>query len=188
MLIRHRLSQFVNPVFESAAALFTPELVVPRHQNILAVLGTPAGKILHAGSNLVTNAGDEHYAERGAGEVPSIDFAAGGLRLGSAATPPAKGDTDVTTFIAATGKAESATYPKTNDADADNTGSGVDIVTWLFEYAKADFSAASIAEGAIVNNTTTPTSALTHFLFGAAFAKTVDDTLKVFVNHEFLGS
>ena len=188
MLIRHRLNQFINPAFVSARLLFVDGLMVPKHRNVLAVLIGPDGRRLHAGSNIVTNAGDEHYAERGAGETPSIAFASGGLRLGSAATAPAKTDTDVTTFIASTAKALSATYPKTNDADSDNTGSGVDIVTWLFEYGKPDFNANGIAEGAIVNNTTTPTAALTHFLFGAAFNKTADDTLKVFVNHEFLGS
>jgi hypothetical protein len=44
-----------------------------------------------------------------------------------------------------------------------------------------------IIEGAIVDDRTTPTAALTHFLFAASFNKTSSDTLKVFVNHTMNG-
>jgi hypothetical protein len=66
------------------------------------------------GKNIVTNGGDLYYAQKSVGETPTNDFTAGGLRLGSDNTAPAKGDTDVTTFIASTGKAEKSGYPKTN--------------------------------------------------------------------------
>jgi hypothetical protein len=139
------------------------------------------------GLNIVTDDGDIYYAQMAAGETPDDDFAAGGLRLGSATTAPTKADDDVTTFLATSGHAVDATYPQTADADTDNTGDGPNVVTWRFSYTTAEGNVAGIDEGAIVDNTTTPTAALTHFLFAAEFSKTSSDTLKVFVNHEFTG-
>ena len=75
----------------------------------------------------------------------------------------------------------------TNDSDGDNTGSGVDIVSWRYSYLTTEGNVSGIIEGAIVDDDTTPTGALTHFLFAASFNKTSSDTLKVFVNHEFAG-
>lgn len=139
------------------------------------------------GLNIVTDDGDTYYAQVAAGETPDDDFAAGGLRLGDDNTAPTKSDTDVTNFLAGTGHAIDGTYPQTDDQDGDNTGAGVDIVTWLFSYTTAQGNATGIIEGAIVDNTTTPTAALTHFLFAASFDKTASDTLKVFVNHTMNG-
>lgn len=137
--------------------------------------------------NIVTNEGDKYYAQMAMGETPDTDFTAGGLRLGTGTTAPAKTDSDVTTFISGSGKAVKSGYPKTADDDADNTGDGVDIATWTFEYLTSEANAVDIAEGAIVNNITTPTAALSHFLFATPFTKTSSDTLKVIVNHQFNG-
>lgn len=144
-------------------------------------------EIVIPGLNIVTNDGDTYYAQVAAGEAPDDDFTAGGLRLGDDNTAPTKTDTDVTNFLAGTGHAEDATYPQTNDGDGDNSGAGVDIVTWRFSYTTGEGNANGIIEGAIVDNTTTPTAALTHFLFAASFNKTSSDTLKVFVNHTMNG-
>lgn len=156
----------------------------------LAVVLGPDGKILEVveGKNLVTNEGDLYYAQMAAGETPDTDFTAGGLRLGTDNTAPTKSDTDVTTFISGSGKAVSATYPKTNDSDADNTGAATDTVSWKFSYSTSDFNASGIIEGAIVDNITSPTKALCHFLFASSFTKSATNTLIVFVNHNFLGS
>jgi hypothetical protein len=145
-------------------------------------------KIIH-GVNIVTNDGDTYYAQSACGETPDDDFdaAAGGLRLGSDNTTPTKTDTDVTTFLAGSGHALDATYEQTDDQDSDNTGAGVDIVTWRYSYLTSEGNVSGIIEGAIVDNRTTPTAALTHFLFAASFNKTSSDTLKVFVNHTFNG-
>lgn len=137
--------------------------------------------------NIVTNAGDLYYAQMAMGETPDVDFTAGGLRLGTGTTAVGKTDTDVTTFVTGSGKAVKNTYPMTDDQDADNTGAGADIATWTFEYLTSEANSEDIAEGAIVNNTTTPTAALSHFLFAAPFTKTSSDTLKVIVNHQFNG-
>ena len=143
--------------------------------------------ILIPGKNIVTNEGDLFYAQKAMGETPTTNFLTGGLRLGTGTTSPAKTDTDVTTLVASSGKAITSGYPKTNDSDADNTGKGTDVATWKFDYATSEVNVSGIAEGAIVDNTTTPTKALSHFLFGASFSKTSSNTLTVYVNHTFNG-
>lgn len=145
-------------------------------------------KLTIRGRNIVTNDGDLYYAQMAVGDTPTNDFTAGGLRLGTNTTNPTKTSTDVGTFEASTGKAESAGYPKVNDQDANNSGAGTDIVTWMYEYTAGDFTEAAVNEGAIVDNVTTPTAALCHFEFAAPFAITATDALTVFVNHEFLGA
>lgn len=137
------------------------------------------------GSNIVTNDGDQYYAEAAVGS-PSV-FSVAGMRLGTGTSAVSKSDTDVTTFLSGSGKATKSGYPKTNDNDSDNTGAGVKVVTWTHEYATSEGNGSSIAEGAIVDSISSPTKALTHFLFAAAFNKTSSDTLKVIVNHSFAG-
>lgn len=141
------------------------------------------------GMNIVTNDGDVWYAQRAAGETVTDDFlaASAGFRLGTSNTAPTKTDTDVTTEDSAGRKAVDATYPQTDDADGDNTGAGVDILTWRVSYTTAEAIITGIQEGAIVDDRTTPTAALTHFLFAASFNKTGTDTLKVSVNHQLNG-
>ena len=149
---------------------------------------SPAKSITPA-LNLVTNDGDVYYAQSAGGETPTDDFdgSGAGLRHGSDNTAATKTDTDVTTFLSGTGLVCDATYPTTADADSDNTGAGTDILTWRYSYGTSDGNATGIYEGAIVDDRTTPTAALTHYVYAASFDKTSSDTLKVFVNHEFLG-
>lgn len=156
---------------------------------ILAVLRDPllGRELVIPGLNIVTNDGDVYYAQLGASEAATNDFAAGGLRLGDDNTAPTKTDTDVTNFLAGTGHAVDGTYPQSNDGDGDNSGAGTDVTTYRYSYTTAQGNATGIIEGAIVDNTTTPTVALTHFLFAASFNKTASDTLKVFVNHTMNG-
>jgi hypothetical protein len=139
--------------------------------------------------NIVTNAGDEYYAERGANEAVTNAFDS--MSLGtSASSPPAKAnDSDDLTEIASTNKLVKATYPLTNDGDADNTGAGVDVVTWTFEWAAGDFNNGAITDAIIlVGAKGAAEPILTHFEFtGGSFAKTATDTLKVIVNHTFNG-
>ena len=126
-----------------------------------------------------------YYAQKIVGTTLTKDFAgaSSGLRLGSGSTAPAKTDTNVTTFVTGASIAVVATYPKVNDADADNTGAGTDIVTWRYDFTTSQGNGTGYAEGAIADDKTTPTAVLTHFLFAAAFDKTSSDTLKVIVNH-----
>jgi len=135
-------------------------------------------------ANIVTNDGDIYYAT---GAVGTQSWAVAGMRLGTGTTPPVKTATDLTTFLAGSGKAVDATYPKVVDDDTDNTGDGADVVSWRVSYATGEGNGPGIAELALVDNITTPTKALCHALFGVAFTKTSSDTLKVFVNHTMNG-
>jgi len=157
-----------------------------KKNNIVAILnrGIFPHKIVY-GKNLVTNDGDKYYAQSGAGETPSTAYV--GMRLGTSSTPATKTDDDVTTENGAGRHTTDATYPKTDDPDSDNTGAGIDIVSWRSSYALAEGNIVDIVEGAIVDSLTAPTSALCHWIFAAAFTKTSNDTLKVFVNHTFNG-
>jgi len=159
-----------------------------KKSNVVAVLRNKNSLIpsVSYGKNIVTDVGDVYYAKLSAGETPTPASWAG-FRLGTSTTPVTKADTDVNTEDSNGRKAIDAGYPLTNDSDPDNTGSGADIVTWRVSYTKAEAVINNIAEGAIVDSLTTPTSALAHWLFSTPFSKTADDTLKVFVNHRFNG-
>lgn len=197
MLIRESqrsLAGFANRVWKSAAGLWFPDqdLFVPRRRNVLAVLDGPRGRIALAARNIVTNVGDVYYAQAAAGETVTNDFDR--LSLSSVDFSPSPGKAsdagDLASVISGATSAFEATYPKTNDGDSDNTGAGTDIVTWLAAYGKADFNDADIEDGCIhVNGATFGSGSdplLTAFSM-TSFAKTADDTLKVFVNHEMAG-
>lgn len=189
MLIRSSVPGFAHRVYITAASLIVPmfDAFVPRHRNVLAVLGKPDGRFLIPASNIVTNAGDVHYAQRGAGESPTNAF--GISELASAGTPGKAANRSTFTVIGSTQKAHAGGYPKTDDDDADNTGADTDIVSFLASYAKADFNHAAITHGIITNATPGASEPiLTGYAFASAFEKTADDTLKVFVNHDFTGS
>lgn len=161
--------------------LVNGKLAVP---NVLAILeNIHTGKKRYVlGSNIVTNSGDQHFASLAAAE--SEPFPVSGSRLGTGTTTPVKaGTTDVTTFLAGSGLAVDATYPKTNDDDSDNsTDASGDVVTYRMSYNAASFSGDDIAEMAMVNDVLSPTKALNHALFAATFNKTLSDTLKLIVN------
>jgi len=156
-----------------------------RRCNGFALLEGPGKRRIIGLSNIVTNAGDQYYAEAAVG-APSWTVA--GMRLGTGVAAATKADTDVTTFIAGSGKAVDASYPMTNDTDPDNAaGKGINIVSWRVSHATTEGNGNNIAELALVDNITTPTKALTHALFAALFNKTSSDTLKTFVNHTMNG-
>ena len=144
--------------------------------------------------NIVTDAGDEYYAEAGAqhgGESVTIPYDSMSLGTAASSAPGKANDWSDITEIASTNKLVKATYPKTNDTgDADNTGDGVDVVTWTFEWAGADFNSVVITDGVILEGAGAASEPLlTHFEFtGGVFTKGATDTLKVIVNHTFLGS
>ncbi len=146
-------------------------------------------RTIHRAHNIVTDAGDVHYAERGAAETPTDAFDS--MSLGTAASGvPAKGNNwSDFTEIASTNKLVKATYPLTNDGDADNTGAATDVVTWTFEWATTDFNSTVITDAVILVGTGAGTEPLlTHFEFtGGVFTKTATDTLKVIVNHNMNG-
>lgn len=177
-------------------------LFLPRHMNILAVLETPNGSLLMPAANIVTDAGDTYYAERGAAQAPGTMF--GSHALGTGATAPfAKSGApslygNLTGAIAGSIKATDASYPRTADPDTDNTGAGAKVTTWRCSYGKLDFSSVTpITHGLVTIATGNPNTVgspvsgsalLTGYQFAASFTKSTDDTLKLFINHTFLGS
>ncbi len=146
------------------------------------------------GINLVGNEGDKFYAQAAASESPTNDFtdASGRQELGNGAQgTPGKTDTysALITPVTASRKIIDATYPKTNDGDADNTGAAVDTDSWLTSWTKADFNAVGITGGVVHDAAASPIagSVLLTYWTISAFNKTADDTLKIFINHNFLG-
>lgn len=159
--------------------------------HVIAVLRNEKTGLIrvHHTRNIITDAGDTYYAQRAAGEAVTNAFDTLWLGNTNASTPSKTSDSDDITFIAGSAKLVKTGYPLTDDADADNTGAGVDVVTWTFEYAAGDFNDADIADGMIgVGAHGAAEPALTHFEFsGGAFEKTASDTLKVIINHTFNG-
>ena len=141
--------------------------------------------IIIPGKNRITTDGEVYYTEMVAGSALTTDFGAAtaGLHLGSSATTTTVSDTDVNSEIQAGRKALTSGYPTYADDDADNRGAGASVYSWLYEYNRENLVASGIIEGAIVDDLLSPTKALCHFLFGARFGITPDDSIKLFVNH-----
>lgn len=190
MLIRSRDSRpgLITKVLRSAAGIWFPEYdhLVPKHRNVLSVLGTPHGSRIIPASNIVTDAGDIHYAQRAVSEALTNAFTT--HYVATAGTPGKAAILSSFTHVAASAKVNSAGYPLRNDVDADNSGAGADIVTHLAEWTTDDFDAVGITHGLITNTTpATGEPLLTGFAYAAPFDKTASDTLKTFVNHEMSG-
>lgn len=157
--------------------------------NVVVVLKGPDGTVKKMWTyNLVTNEGDKYYAQKGAGETPTNNFNT--MYLGNGTQPTWTKTSNFGTlagYITGSAKTVSTGYPKTNDTDADNGGGGVDVVTWKFAWAKADFSATGINQAVIsIPSATTSSPILTGFNM-TPFDKTSNDTLTIFVNHTYEG-
>jgi hypothetical protein len=162
-------------------------------ENVIVVVTHPDGfKETYHAKNLIGDEGDKHYAQRVCGETPTNDFTT--LELGNdtvdatgwTTSHPSKTSnrSHMSSKISGSQKAKYAGYPKTDDDDPDNAGAGVDVVSWRFDYAKADFSDSNIIAGLVTKGTPGASEViLTGFSFASKFAKAADDSLKVFVNH-----
>ncbi len=178
--------------------LIRPDLDFSTKLEILKKRGEMAKKWI-IGMNQVTNDGEIGYANQAAEETPASneDFfrtALSRTQLANPASQTAIAATDTwaefdgaADAIAGSNKVFDAAYPKRNDGDSDNTGAGVDIVSFLTSYTTGDFNdgGVTIKNFAIHDNAspTDSTKLLTHGQI-AAFNKTATDTLKFFVNHE----
>lgn len=152
------------------------------------------------GANIVTNDGDQYYAEQAVGTTPTVDFDGANNRMElqnpASADTPAKTDTysSVTTPITASRSTIESGYPKVNDGDAINTSADVDVVTWKYTWATTDFDTEGgndITGGCIHAAGGSPVAGsklLSHFNFTTAFDKSSTDELKVWLNHQFNGS
>ena len=192
MLFKIGLEGFLHKVYTSRAGIWVPwcDALVDRRDNVLAVLGQPYRdgqvKTLIPGYNLITDDGDLHYAQRADQEAVTNSFTHH-VMCGSGPVA-AKGDQSVA-YGRVTASHKIHQVVERNNADGDNSGGGADIITWAVSYDTADFTEDSIQDGIIVNSGGDDTDhlILTGYPFAAAFAKTSDDTLKVFVNHTFNG-
>lgn len=191
MLIRSRLNVkgLLNPrgLLKSRGGIWflDHDFFAEKHRNILALLERPEGRELIPASNIVTNAGDLFYAQLMAGEATTNTFTT--HEMATAGTPAKGADRSAFTALASSQRAEDATYPRTNDPDADNTGAGTDIRTSRVSYPTGEANG-TISHGIITNPTPGASEPiLTGYAFASSFTKTSSDTLKVFVNHEALG-
>lgn len=137
--------------------------------------------------NIITDTGDIYYAQVGSGNTPTNVF--GIMELGSAGNAPAKTSdrSDVTTKITDSQKAFDSTYPKANDSDGDNTGSGTDVTTYLVSYVPGEANDPAIDRVIITNTAPGTSEPLLMYATITSFAKTSSDTLKVFINHTMTG-
>lgn len=171
--------------------------------NILLILKDAATgrveRVVH-GKNIVTNAGDQYYAER-ACETPAAaiySFHRGKLAVaasyrqveGKAVTYGSFTFGGTWTGI----QSFDSGYPKVSDTDVDNTGAGVDIVTYRRTYSTAQANYTIKALGIVRFGATTSAAVslrylLNYITLSAAqqITKTSSQTLKVFVNHTFNG-
>jgi hypothetical protein len=96
------------------------ESVVDPRNNIVAVLVGPDGRVKARqtwyGANIVTNTGDQYYAEAAVASGSVMSVVA--MRLGSSAVAPTKSDTDVGSPIPNGSAAIDSGYPRTADNDA----------------------------------------------------------------------
>lgn len=147
--------------------------------------------------NIVTTSGNQYYAERGAVQTPAMTFNKGKLTIASSyrsteTNTRTYGDFVLTTFTGT--QSFDSGYPKTSDTDTDNTGSGATIVTYRRTYSTTQGNITIKALG--INRfgaTTTAAASLKKLLnyvtlsVAQQVTKTSSQTLKVFINHTFLG-
>lgn len=140
------------------------------------------------GHNLITNEGDLVMAEKLADDTPSYAFI--NCVLGTGAVAAAKTDDyDDITPIAGSEKAPSAGYPKVNDTDTDNTGKGVDVCTWKYEWATGDFNNAAVREGCItIASPIAGSKIFNRWVEAAAYEKSSSATLTQYVNVSITGA
>lgn len=149
--------------------------------------------------NTVTNVGDRFYSYRGAAEQPTdAHFTSGAtiafdgimeLYNGASGAPAKTNDrSDLVGLVSGSAKAIDATYPKSNDSDADNTGKDADADTYKVTYTTGEANASSIDDVIITNPSPgSSENLLMHADSLGSFTKTSSDTLVVYVNHQMTG-
>lgn len=147
--------------------------------------------------NLITTHGRQYYAKRGAIESPAANEGATRMQLAnpSSQNSAALGDT-WDQFDNPNGAAISNSnitftsgYPKTNDNDAENTGAGLNVVSYQAFFAQGIATAASVfIKNAAIHDQSSPvntTKIVAHALTtdSAGIQKNATDTLKGMLNH-----
>lgn len=158
---------------------------------VVVVLDGPSGRRVYVTRNLVTTAGDVHYAQRAADGTLTNVFDA--LVLGTGSATPTKADTYAAlTVVSGSLKRFDAGYPQANNQDVANTGKGASVTTFKVSYSASESNAANISRLAITNYQNGSPGAseplLCHAAFASPFTKAGTDTLVVYWNHTFLGA
>jgi len=149
---------------------------------------TKTGKIRrYKTSNLVTTEGDKAYAYKVCGQKTDFDDNPA-LRLGTSSDDPSKDDSDVHEYIDSSANAIDDGYPVADSSDENNPDRGENVVTWKISYDKGAIVTDHLRECAIVDDGSNPSKALNRFVWDDDIQVTADDTLTVYVNHEFKGS
>jgi hypothetical protein len=166
------------------------KLSLAPHDALLVLTNHKTGEVRKIwGRNIVTNAGDTYYAQAACGEAPTNSFANLFLATAGPATPDKGDDYSDFTVVAGSSKAKTATYPKTDDADADNTGAGVDVVSWKFEYTMGDGPFTAITHSFIAASGASGSDPiLNSYKWASAWDKDAATSAKIFANHEMLGT
>jgi hypothetical protein len=211
-----------------------PKDLDPKNNICLVQESADGSKHWFYGSNLVTDDGDTYYAQQsaytGAGSgqgsgTPSPNFFVCSAVLQNPSSADSNGSAEfkndtfaqfTTPILTGTATAAWAVqaveatagsgvgYPKANDLDADNSGKGVDIVTYKFTWTTGQINTGSgnaITGGCIVQTSDVTSSngsiqsipsgtkLLTRWNFAspASFHKTSTDTLTLYVNHTMTG-
>ena len=160
------------------------------------------GRLTLTGSNIVTNAGDTHYAQGYCdglgGTAPTVtnSFTTLEFANNSGTNPaPAKANHrgSMASIVAGSQKAVSSGYPRVDDPDSDNAGAGSDIITWSFSHSAADFNATGISDLWITNASPGASEPILNHADenvwspSGVFTKAATDTLKTIVNHTLNG-
>lgn len=145
-------------------------------------------------ANVITTAGDEYYARRGAAGIGTPNIAqptlAGGMKVGTGATAASKSGAGavLTTYASGSNRSFDTTHPALVDETGD-TGWSIEYkVTWP---SGGGSLAANVTEAAVVvdpadNTNSTAAETISRVTFTAK-NKTIDDTLAITWKHTMLG-
>jgi hypothetical protein len=148
------------------------------------------------GPNIVTDVGDTYYAQRGANGTVTYTFSAGRMVAARSYTITAAKTATFGRFVGLgstyTGRTSFASgYPKANDTDVDNTGKGVDVVTYKSVYttAQANYTvrAVGICRAGGATNSSGQLLSYKTLTVAQRVQKTSSITLTVYINHTFNG-
>lgn len=153
-------------------------------------------RIIESDPNIVTDAGDRYYAQRGAVEAVTHTFSVGKMVVAKSMTVTGASKKTATfgrlIGVTASGKKTfESGYPKTADADTNNTARTIDGVTYKAIYGT---SAANYTIGAVaISRSAGATSSSGQLLSAKTLPdaskviKTSSLTLTVYVTHVFNG-
>lgn len=177
-----------------------------KEQVVMVLKDAATGKVIlkrELEPNIVTDWGDQYYAERGAAQTPSITFSEGMMVVAQSFTkgPATFGKTARFSFFTKmnatyTGRQLfDSGYPKTADTDTDNTGRTIDAVTYKRTYSTSQANYTIRAIGVCRLNATTAAASDSSKLLSMKtmtaaqiFTKTSSQTLVMYINHTFLGT